>query len=217
MARVHADLEAVRVAEMYTSHPLLKHMPVPHFRLPNVELDLPISISGMEQIDSGESGRKQFDPETMGVAFTELLDKVLEENDSDLTEAETAGLKKKLGRLIEDAVNQPYDTRGSLTGVVSDLIEAALEPLRKPERSGGALRGERLENVREELKRRVMVGFLKLQSAPPRLEAEVMTHRVAEGPTDLLARIKMKVSEEGMEWARVENEDGGVEDRLVAE
>ncbi|MEJ2127120.1 MAG: hypothetical protein P8X84_06440 [Candidatus Bathyarchaeota archaeon] len=34
LARMQADIEAVRIAELYSSHPLLKNMPIPHFRLP---------------------------------------------------------------------------------------------------------------------------------------------------------------------------------------
>src|SRR5438132_458461 len=47
-ARLQADLEAARIAQLYASHPLLQHMPVPRFRLPSVSLDLPVAV---EKID----------------------------------------------------------------------------------------------------------------------------------------------------------------------
>ena len=53
IARVQADLEAVRMAELYANHPLLKHLPVPHFRLPTMTLDVPVVVSGMEEVKPG--------------------------------------------------------------------------------------------------------------------------------------------------------------------
>lgn len=45
-ARVQADIEAVRIAEMYSRNELLRHLPVPHFRLPDVVIDVPVLVSG---------------------------------------------------------------------------------------------------------------------------------------------------------------------------
>ena len=43
-ARLQADLESARIAQLYASHPILQHLPVPRFRLPNVVLDLPVAV-----------------------------------------------------------------------------------------------------------------------------------------------------------------------------
>jgi hypothetical protein len=52
-ARVQADLEAVKIAEAYSRHELLKHLPVPRFRLPEITVDLPVLVSAVEGLDSG--------------------------------------------------------------------------------------------------------------------------------------------------------------------
>ena len=44
-ARVQADMETLRIAELYASDPLLKNFPVPRMRLPNLELNVPVIIS----------------------------------------------------------------------------------------------------------------------------------------------------------------------------
>ena len=49
-ARVQADLESVRVADLYASHPLLKHMAVPRFRLPTITIDAPVVMRNMDEI-----------------------------------------------------------------------------------------------------------------------------------------------------------------------
>ena len=48
IARMQADLEAVRVAELYATHPLLRTFPIPHFRLPDVDLDIPVVIQKLD-------------------------------------------------------------------------------------------------------------------------------------------------------------------------
>src|ERR1044071_5280346 len=53
-ARVQADLESVRVADLYASHPLLKHMAVPRFRLPNVTIDAPVVMRNMDEAAAGQ-------------------------------------------------------------------------------------------------------------------------------------------------------------------
>ena len=74
-----------------------------------------------------------------------------------------------------------------------------------------------IAEVSDELRSRVMVAYLKFQAAPPRLEAEMQTHKVASGEAAYLARVKLRVAEEGMEWVRIDNERGGSEQRLVSE
>src|SRR3989442_8134315 len=56
-ARVQADLESVRIADLYASHPLLRHMAVPRFRLPNVTIDAPVVITRMEEAPAGQPVR----------------------------------------------------------------------------------------------------------------------------------------------------------------
>src|SRR5260370_24658169 len=47
-ARVRADLETIRIAEAYSRDPLLKNLPVPRFRLPDITVDVPLLISQVE-------------------------------------------------------------------------------------------------------------------------------------------------------------------------
>src|SRR5437868_1648504 len=73
IARMHADLESVRVAELYASHPLLRNMPVPHFRLPDVDLDIPVVVSKVEEAREGESSRGGSSVVDMRKAFDQVL------------------------------------------------------------------------------------------------------------------------------------------------
>ena len=57
IARMQADLETVRLAELYAAHPLLRTLPVPHLRLPEVALEIPVLIEASEEPRAGESAR----------------------------------------------------------------------------------------------------------------------------------------------------------------
>lgn len=52
-ARVRADLEALKIAEAYSAHELLRHLPVPRFRLPDVTVEMPVLVSGLEEAGTG--------------------------------------------------------------------------------------------------------------------------------------------------------------------
>jgi len=63
-ARVQADMESIRIAEMYANHDLLQHFPIPRVRLPEVEINLPVILGDIPQItfddehdDDGKGGK----------------------------------------------------------------------------------------------------------------------------------------------------------------
>lgn len=46
-ARMIADLESVRIAEMYYQDMYLKHLPIPHFKMPDVKIEMPVAVTQM--------------------------------------------------------------------------------------------------------------------------------------------------------------------------
>lgn len=63
-----------------------------------------------------------------------------------------------------------------------------------------------------------MTVFIANVSSPRRLEAEMATSHVNEaGSENILARVSMEVTEDGMEWATVIDSDGELTERLVNE
>src|SRR3954471_16358427 len=77
MARAQADLESIRLAEVYASHPLLRTMPVPHVRLPEVELDIPVLVRAAEEPRAGESTRGGIPLAEVKQKFTKVFDEHL--------------------------------------------------------------------------------------------------------------------------------------------
>jgi hypothetical protein len=60
-ARVRADLETVRIAQAYSADGMLKHLPVPRFRLPDLTIDVPVLVSSVAA-DDDPSGRLFVEP-----------------------------------------------------------------------------------------------------------------------------------------------------------
>ncbi|MRR14805.1 hypothetical protein EG833_05130, partial [archaeon] len=96
IARMHADLEAIRIAELYASHPLLRHLPVPHFRMPHVDLDVPVVIKEMEEQKDGEPPRGSPGLKDMRIAFDKVVTEKLAEEHIVLKPEHTKKLKMAL-------------------------------------------------------------------------------------------------------------------------
>lgn len=216
MARVQADLEAVRVAEIYANHSLLRYLPVPHFRLPTVTIDVPVVVKEMEVSKSGEPPRGGVTAEAVREQLDRLLPLHLKRAGLELFSKERASLKKALDQIIEDLV-QRRETFIDPLHLTDELVRAAAKPFREPGREGTKVEGERLEKFAEELKAAVRTELLNLRKAPPRLNVLVTTSEVREaGPRDILAQIHLSISEEAYEWTMVETE-GKLSGRLVPE
>lgn len=215
MARVQADLESVRVAELYANHPLLKHMPVPRFRLPTVRLDVPVMIQGHEAVEDDDS--PEMDRDEAAEKFVEILDGVLVDRDVEISEDERESVRRMAVLKVAEFQEAGPGMAGSLTGIVGDVVKFVVRMLR-PKLEDGPDREQELGAIREDLRRRAMTTYIQYVAAPRRLEAEMSTMQVKEaGSREILARVRMTVTEDGVEWAEVVDADGEPVDRLVME
>src|SRR4051812_17667499 len=96
MARMQADVETLRIAELYAAHPLLRTMPVPHIRLPDVELDIPVLIKASAEPRAGESARGGAVLADLRKAFDKALATTLANSEVALTAAENKRLRAAL-------------------------------------------------------------------------------------------------------------------------
>lgn len=205
-ARVQSDLETVRIAELYANHPLLRHLPVPRFRLPTVTLDVPVAVQKMEEAQPGESARGGLGPEAMRKSFDPLLDGYLARQNIKLTAAERTGVNRALDATGARLV-QPPAVAGSVTQLADELVQAAVQALgdmRRKERTGELAMDEKSVN---EFKAAARVEFLTQRKAPPRLQVLVTNAELREaGPPENLARLRLSISEESVEWTVIESQ-----------
>lgn len=210
---MQADLEAVRVAELYSSHPLLRNLPIPHFRLPSIELDVPVAIKTMDEPQSDKAPRGAPTLAETRIAFDKVLAKTLSEERIRLKPEQTKTLKKALDRKVV-YLTQPAEISVDVNRVANELASTAAKTLVS---SNVSLDLKTRQNLEEKISELARVEILRLRKQPTRLQVLVNTSEIREaGPSEVITKIHLKITEEAFEWTSIES-DGKKQDRLVVE
>jgi hypothetical protein len=214
-ARLQADLASVRVAEMYASHPLLKHLPVPKFRLPSVTLDVSVAVSGMD-----ESGRQPvhgtFDPgklrDSVAARFLGSIDRV----GVSFAEQGRRSLLESIDQSAKRAAAQPAIT-STAASIAEEFVSGLSRLLADEKLMGTRISPEAVKKVTDEVREATRVDILNQATPPSGLKVLVTAAELrSAGPPDLLARLRLSITEEGVEWS-VTDQDGKRLERLVPE
>ena len=210
MARMHADIESVKVAEFYADHPLLRNMPVPRFRMPDVEVDVPVVVQELEEPEPGESPHGTPPVPKIREVFDKVIASLLAKESITLSAAN----KKKLKTVLDErtaALTKPSDVPIDVKKVSNDFSQNAIEAL------GRLIKPEIKAVFEEKLKDSLRIEVVKIYKTPPRLKVLVTTGEIREaGPGEVITRLHLKISEEAFEWTTIET-DEGKNDRLVIE
>ncbi|MCG3207123.1 MAG: hypothetical protein FOGNACKC_00723 [Anaerolineae bacterium] len=214
IARMHADLEALRVADLYASHPLLRHMPVPRFRLSDFEIDLPVVIDQMDEAkDDKLYLRGGIIKEQIDGAFTRALSAQLLKHDIRVP----SDLLKNIGDIVKqriESLTAVKEIAVDASRVASDLTKSVTQLILK---SGGDFDRERLRLFSDELRNAARLEILAERTPVPRLQVLVTTREIKEaGSPEINGRLKLQIYEDCVEWALIERDDETLE-RLVPE
>lgn len=209
-ARVQADLETVRMAELYASHPLLKHLPVPRFRLPTLTLDVPVVVQ-----DMGEA-RPDIDTSLLGAedvlatreGFNRLLDLRLQRANIQLSEKERLGLQDVLARAAGLA-------SAGVKELVENLVSAAVKFVGSLATQSLAADPARLQGFEEGLRAEALAAFPGRTVESPRVLVQVTNTALRDaGSPELMTRLRLSISEDAVEWTTVESQGQTVEKLL---
>ena len=213
IARFQADLETIRLAELYASHPLLRHMPVPHMRLPEINADIPFLIKSCDEAKQGETPRGGISPESIRAVIIEYLPIQLRRlTKLELTDEEQKKFNAIVARYFARS-RLPSDVAIDISSIADDAI-VLLTKFLDETKPDVQLQAEPLEEIRSNLR----VELLKLRSTPPRLSILATSAEIRDaGTPDNIMRLKLKVSEQGVEWTRIQTDTGKDVDRLVPE
>jgi hypothetical protein len=215
IARVQADLEAARIAELYASHPLLKSMPIPRFRVPTIALDVPVSVAGMEEPKPGESPRGDVPADKLRERFGELLTQHLERNKISLSDTQRTQLDQALDRTMSATAVPSYLPQSSIH-MADELVSTVVNTVDGPADAKAAAGPTLEKEFADELRAAARLEFLNLREAPPRLQVLVTTAELREAPKELLAQLHLSISEEAFEWS-LSDSQGVTRSRLVPE
>jgi hypothetical protein len=216
IARMQADLETVRIAELYAQHPLLRTMAVPRIRLPDVDLDVPVLIKGTEAPREGETPRGGVaNKADMRKAFDTVLKAHIMKVGVVLPPETSKKLRVALDRQEKTLEAAPAETAIDVHSSADAMTATALKVLK--DQPIAHLEGTLHKIDAEQLKLEARSELLKLRSAPPRLDVIVSSAEIREGASaDNVTRIRLKITEQGFEWTSV-GTNGDKRDLLVPE
>lgn len=232
LARVRADLESVKLVELYRKEGLLEGASVPRFRMPDVTVDLPLLVSELESGDStsgfnrptavdvresireaAASTRFKLDA-NMEEEIVKQLDveldamwKTPQPLDAALLLARDAALK------LDPMVRKRVASRPSMRDALSAPRPRELDPKLSAEDLDAETRTF-LRSVELRLKTKA-IGSI---GQGPRFIMSAKTSEIREtGDPSLVARVSMTFKEDGFEVVSVESGDGVSQVRLVPE
>lgn len=214
IARVQADLESVRIAELYANHDLLKHFPVPRVRLGDVDLDIPIIIIEADEPPDKERPRGGLSVSAMLRHFQSLTSQQLELSSIDLNKKTRTELdqqleerSRKMGRPEYVNVDTNRTANQFTTTVRRFLQQREIEP-------------EAIRSFTESLNIAARRDFISARSAHPRILVGATSSQIQEAADESVTRITIRITEQSMEWTRItaeSDDDDDNSERLVPE
>jgi hypothetical protein len=211
LARMQGDIAALKIAEQYAANDYLKYLSVPRFRIPNIEIDMPIVIKKV--LVPQEDNPKEWNK------FIAQIKNITDIKFNAVITERKINLEQEDIKYIRDVLNNECVelSKGSvfnLFSVANNLASVFSNTLRKI----GVLKDPKELNVIEiDLTKKLKAEFIKLKVPQIRLEVLVSSSEIKEaGPDDVLTRLHLKINEEGFEWTTIEV-DGIEKDRLVLE
>lgn len=233
-ARYTADLESARIAELYAKDPILKHFSVPRMKILDTELTIPVAVDSLD-----ESEETEYDPIDNNKVFASVYGEVKNVIE---TKSFNTAMSKNLRKTIYEKINQleqevkgGEDTVKSITKFADDVADTSLHHVKKDpkERVKFNKRLKKIDSTtddrdKEAQLKNMLVANMKqylVQVVKPakkiiKLENANITAESAklkEHNPQNIVYIKMKVTEESMEWQTMVDDDGNVVPKLMPE
>jgi len=192
-ARVRADLETVRIAEAYSANGLLKHLPVPRFRIPDLTIDVPVLVSALAAED--DAGRLFVEP-----AASEVNDVILEGlRVADIHLA--AGGVQKIGavgsRRMKALFAGDSASISSPATISSDVTAAVVEALRKV--ADDSMK-DRIAIAESSIRARLEKVLISKLIRSPDIEVAVTASEIkAHADNESVVRLRLNITEDAYE------------------
>ena len=216
-ARVHADMESIKIAQIYANDDLLKTFPVPRVRLPNIELNVPVIVekANMENIYSTKSIDKR---NLVNATYTVLRDKLAKSYKKEFSRKEYIHIARKIYAETEkitkkDTIHEEINMAKStfINEVITDLNKTKNI---RPSKKNSVFNKEIKRDLEDVLLVNLKSPFEKLKSisiAPETFKQKEL------GDTMKSLTLKLSITEDAIEWVETENEDGEKRVILVSE
>ena len=209
-ARVQSDIQSVKIAEEYAKNNLLQHFAVPRMRVDKVELNIPVAIDKLI-----ERKNPVYEPidniKFSSIAYHKILD-ILQVKELDILVSRP--LRKAIAenmKLLEAKIRA-----NKIDNALGDFSKnIASKAVNLTGRDDPTLLEDIIKGLNDSLK-----DEIKLKSDNPVLDSlhvVVEADKLREIKPENIIMIKMTVSEQGMEWVKMENINKEVITKLMPE
>jgi len=217
-ARVMSDIQTVKVAEEYAKHKLLKHFSIPRMRIDDIEMTIPIALDEInekveteyEPIENTKFNATVYKELVNNLGLTKLPSKILQTLRTEIAK-QTQTLEQNI-RITKDLTFLKIYSK-ELTSIVLNLEKEIRSPKVELKRKIN------LEDMPKYLEK-ILSQEIKITSQRKTIEdlnVIVEAHKLREQKPENIIYIKLKISEDGMEWNRTENNEGEIESKLLPE
>ncbi len=233
-ARAQADVETLKLAELYATNKTLRNFAVPRVRLQNVEITTPVVIDKQDE-SALEAYSRPIKISEVRAAVDNAISANLEKNNIKLSASDASAVKKLIDERsgvvarrftvaraqLAGRTAQPAEDTISLTDTKSIADEYAGDvdsTLRRLKETQPAYKNIDVDKVSAEVKADLRVRIANLRPLPPRLEVMVNTAQIKEtAAKELVTYVKFTITEDSMEWAEYQSSTGEVREQLVPE
>ncbi|MCB4809374.1 hypothetical protein LG651_14050 [Tamlana sp. 62-3] len=210
-ARAMADVESAKIAEAYAANSILKNFSVPRFKASNIELDIPIAIDELNEVE--EKNYQPIDNKSFNSYAYNVFKDVLRVDSFDRKQSDL--LRKRIAAdtdVLEKDLKAKEDIRKSLNKFATSVSRFFITATKNDDKE---IQGKLTTQLQESL-------ISKIQEPKKTIDMDntkvlVQSHQLKEIPPENIVRIKMTLVEEGMEWQTIERDNGEVETKLLPE
>jgi hypothetical protein len=221
-SRVNSDLQSIRIAQQYAKDKLLQHFAVPRMRIENVELTIPIAIDEFETKNENSTLEPINNATFSSINYQQILKSILVDKlPSDISRE----LKSKISdyiKLLEAQINV-NQIENSLMNYSKSITEIVISKVAEIYRSQNKkINKEQLNLIKNDLEKNLqeyLKNEIKTKSGSTSNFANVIVEssKLREIKSENIIMIKMNISEQGMEWIKMENDKGEVVSKLMPE
>ena len=202
-ARVRADAEAMRIASAYSGDPLMKHLPVPRFRLPEVVIDLPVLVGGIDERDDGGKPWPATDAEEEEIR--QAAREEISRSGVGLTTKQIAGASGAPARRAKELLGSGALSIRSPEWVAGEMGTALVEAVTRSTKRD--LSERQLEALSASAKASMREIVSKKLVPPPSVDVVLASGAIKENAdSESVVHIRMTISEDAYEV--VDRDDG---------
>jgi hypothetical protein len=215
-ARRMADEETAAVAEYYRDNPLLAGMSLPRVRVPELTIEMPITIDGLED----ETDAQLDTPTKIQKTILDHLEATLP---SDLLRGTKSRFRKAFSDEAKTRLNDINIRHKSMGGKVSreEIVRAVDRAFQYSLQQSGldkSLPVDQRESLSDSIRHKVSAISLKRPSRPHAFITSAETSKVKETATPSTAvNLRITLREEGLEWSTGRSRDGSTVSQLQPE